>query len=62
MKIKGRASSTEEKKDIINRLYNLWLCKPELRLGQLIVNSIDRDLFYIEDDTLISMIEDLISE
>jgi uncharacterized protein YihD (DUF1040 family) len=41
---------------IIKQLEKIWKEHPELRLGQLIQNCFD-DIYYIEDDTLISVIE-----
>jgi len=57
--MKGRARSVQEKKEIIQRLLSAWVSLPDLRLGQLIDISepADKDLFYIEDDELISLIE-----
>lgn len=56
--IERRAETPEEKRAIIERLYTMWLRHPQLRLGQLIANSITIDLFSIEDSDLIACIED----
>jgi hypothetical protein len=59
-----RAKTPEQKREIIDRLYDAWVSKPELRLGQLIVNQmacprddLTRQLFYLEDKDLIEVIE-----
>jgi hypothetical protein len=60
-----RATTPEQKHEIIERLLNVWLSVPELRLGQLIDNGIpfradgESDIFYIEDYELIECVEDL---
>ena len=55
-----RANTRIEKCEIIERLLNVWLRNPDLRLGQLIDNGIpygvspdDWDIFFIEDYELI---------
>ena len=59
----GRAATPEEKKAILDRLLTAWLRSPELRLGQLLDNSLDfaptphADLFGIEDEPLLAMVE-----
>lgn len=55
--MEGRATTPEQKRAVIERIYFAWLDHPELRLGQLIINSIHPglrcpDVFYIEDETL----------
>lgn len=43
---------------IINRLENIWLEFPDLRLGQLLLNvSNDPELYYLEDEELIKRLE-----
>ena len=47
--------------DVLSRIRRLWHMYPDLRLGQLLINVVnnpDHDIFYVEDDALISMIED----
>lgn len=46
--------------EILNRIKRLWLCYPDLRLGQLMTNAVtpDHDLFYVEDEALVAFIED----
>lgn len=51
MKI-NTAFSPVEKKEFLNKLYELWSLVPEQRFGQLIenfVNQKDTDFFYQED-------------
>lgn len=56
--IAGRAHDSDQKEIIINRLLNAWCAKPNLRLSQLIKNTFgDKDIFYIEDETFIGLIE-----
>jgi hypothetical protein len=71
-KIKGRAYTPEHKRAIIERLYASWLQQPNLRLGQLIENSITRfevlagrishsAMFYVEDEDLVEHLESYIN-
>lgn len=60
MKIKGRAYTTFEKRELIIRLLNAWIESPELRLGQLLSNVFDYDTFYIEDDEFVSRVEEYV--
>ncbi len=57
---------TANKKNITNRILAAWEKAPHLRLGQLIENAVDEeyknsklkvDLFYIQDDKLLELIE-----
>ncbi len=49
--IPDRANTPEQKQEIMERLYKLWLEHPELRLGQLIGNVyLDRHSLYIAED------------
>jgi hypothetical protein len=62
--IKDRAYTPEQKKDVMEILYRLWQLMPELRLGQLISNSIFDpgtflDLFHMEDFELCRAVEKL---
>ena len=52
-----RAITPEQKEEIINRLKVLWLNNPKLRLGQLILNASEADLYYAEDRHLIDILE-----
>jgi hypothetical protein len=61
MSIPTRAYTPEQKKQILQRLYSVWLSYPHMRLGQLIHNAVDSSgqaLFYIEDQPLIKACED----
>ena len=51
-----RATTDEEKRVVLERLYVLWCAHPELRLGQLLAN-VSSDLYYTEDFPLIEMLE-----
>lgn len=54
--IPGRAKTEEQKREVIERLYNAWIENPDLRLGQLICNNtyrLHQELFYIEDDEIV---------
>jgi hypothetical protein len=52
----GRAYTPEAKRQLIDRLLDVWLTNADLRLGQLIA-SVLRDPFYAEDAFLIREIE-----
>lgn len=53
-----RARTYDEKKEIIERLFKLWLKVPEQRLGQLICNyAPSGDLFFPEDYDLMDALE-----
>jgi hypothetical protein len=59
--IPGRAETTEEKEQVIQRLLEVWKAYPDLRLGQLILNALrdNNDILYmIEDIPLLEHIED----
>lgn len=52
MSIKDRADTPGLKEAVIDQLFATWLKYPEMRLGQLLVNFLDRngpDMFNIED-------------
>ena len=59
---KGRAITVAQKIMMIDAICQSWIKRPDLRLGQLIVNAIRASetanvpLFYIEDDKLESAI------
>lgn len=43
---------------VLIEIGKIWSHYPDLRLGQLLINSIyEKDLYYIEDDTLIKALE-----
>lgn len=55
----NRASTPEQKREVIERLYAAWCEQPDMRLGQLIQNSVLGDIavFYVEDYRLIESVE-----
>ena len=59
-RIKGRAHTDSEKAIVLQKILDMWKSMPELRLGQLIDNSIffcKIELFYLEDDALVEAME-----
>ncbi len=61
--VPGRAHTPEQKRAIIERLYDAWLLMPEQRLAQLIKNVYsESDIFYVEDETFVENIEEFVSE
>lgn len=61
MSTPGRAQTPEQKKQVLQRLYKIWLSYPHLRLGQLLHNVVDgsgQALFYIEDEPLVKVCEE----
>lgn len=42
---------------LLNKLKELWLLYPDMRFGQLVVNLLGRDPFYVEDYNTIKIIE-----
>ena len=60
MGINGRAETDQQKRAIIERLFVAWCSAPSLRLGQLIENVFNRDVYYIEDEQFIEQIEQLV--
>ena len=52
----NRATTDEQKRAVIERLYTLWCAHPELRLGQLLAN-VSSDLYYKEDVPLMNSLE-----
>lgn len=55
--IKGRAMKDYEKREIVERLYRVWVENPHLRFGQLVKNVIRENLYNVEDSDLIDKIE-----
>ncbi len=54
-----RARTPEQKRQVIETLYNAWLALPDMRLGQLLTNAANdahwtggTDLFHWEDGDL----------
>lgn len=59
--IPGRAYTPEQKRAIIERLYQFWLDASALRLGQLVCVGAGRyHVFSVEDDDLITTLEQVI--
>lgn len=59
----GRAVTDEQKRVVMERLLAAWMKMPELRLGQLLVAGVTgRDVFYVEDETLVRCAERLVEE
>lgn len=54
-----RAKDTMAKREIIERLYGLWLQHPEMRLTQLVRNAYpaDYNLYHVEDFEFIEELE-----
>lgn len=47
----------------LERIREVWMAHPELRLGQLLSNvKSNGDLYYIEDEDLVNKVEDFYSE
>jgi hypothetical protein len=59
--VKGRACLPEMKRAAVERLLAAWEKMPTERLGQLLLNAsefgLDRDLFYVEDDEILEVLE-----
>jgi hypothetical protein len=59
--LSSRAVSDHDKGDVLARIWAAWSEKPDLRLGQLILNAAGEaettDIFYTEDYDLLGMIE-----
>lgn len=61
-RIPGRAYEPSEKRAIMERFLAAWVESPELRFGQLLVNSaLADDLFYLEDEALAAKVEDYVA-
>lgn len=46
--------------EVLEVIREIWIKKPDLRLLQLLTNTLpsDRDPFYVEDDILVKLLED----
>jgi len=63
--VAGRAISAEQKRAVIERILAVWEKNPQLRLGQLLVNTMNgiddehttRRIFYVEDEELAQRLE-----
>ena len=54
-----RAVTDEDKKAVLDELYDFWVANPEMRLGQMLVNGTATvDLFYVEDFTLLDCLKE----
>lgn len=51
-----RATTDEQKRNVVERVYALWIAHPELRLGQLLGN-VFREMYYVEDIELVQTLE-----
>lgn len=47
----------QEQRATIERLLQLWVKHPELRLAQLILGGFRTDIYYLEDNALIESLE-----
>ena len=57
--MKNRAIEIWQKRDVMEKILDVWLKNPSLRLGQLIVNAMgndDPDIFNTEDYELVDSI------
>lgn len=64
-KLKDRAKTPEEKREVVERIYRAWLKAPELRLGQLIFVALDSKAYrlsYSEDFKIANNIESFVNE
>lgn len=55
--IPQRAISAKQKRDVMERILKVWEENPEMRLGQLLINS-GASIFYAEDFSLAETVED----
>jgi len=57
--LKQRANTEAEKRQVVEKLYGIWIHNPELRLGQLILNVYyGKDPYYEEDWDLITKMDE----
>lgn len=61
VRVHNRANTPEEKRLLVDRLYEAWLRAPELRFGQFIADVVGDaqgcDVFYVEDFVLAAWAE-----
>jgi len=64
----GRAVTPEQKRAILERIFEAWGKSPQQRLGQLISNSIHghqeddtASLYFVEDEILATWAEEFVS-
>jgi len=53
----NRATTDEQERQVIERLYTLWIVRPELRLGQLLGNVFRDIYYYVEDNEMMQTLE-----
>jgi hypothetical protein len=63
-KIEGRADTDEQKRECINKILEVWLKHPHLRLSQLLLNANHSNtmFFYREDLHLVQDVIDFDTE
>lgn len=58
-----RATTPEQRREVVERLLAVWERHPELRLGQLVCSAGNRhDPFYTEDFELVEKLENALGE
>lgn len=58
MRIEDRAYTNEEKREVIEAVYQAWIKQNDIRLCQMIVNANGgEDPFHIEDFKLVEMLK-----
>lgn len=57
--MKKRAKTPAQKKEVLDRILQIWIANPSLRLGQMISIALPDggDPFYVEDYALIEKLE-----
>lgn len=62
MSVPNRAEEESQKRECIQKLLDVWLANPTMRLGQLLDNAVFQSkgapIFYIEDITLVQAVID----
>lgn len=54
--------TTARMKPSLDKILSVWLCMPDLRLGQMLMDAaalVDKDLFYMEEDELFKAVFEL---
>ncbi len=58
----------ERIRPLLDRLEEMWINRPDLRLGQLILNKfslhngVDATVYYLEDEEFITQLEEMYNE
>jgi hypothetical protein len=52
-----RATTDEEKREIVERLYKLWTHEKFMRLSQLMLNVYRQDFYHVEDYDFLDTLE-----